>query len=117
MLQRLAWSGLRHGLESKLELRRLGLGWRGPDWGWLRDWGGSNWSRPSLDWGGSNWSRPSLDWGGSNWSRTSLDWGGSGLGSDLLRLQGPGDRLDRNWSAHGLAGSDGSRHRGRLWLS
>ena len=93
MLQRLAWSGLRHGLESKLELRRLGLGWRGPDWGWLRDWGGSN------------------------WSRTSLDWGGSGLESDLLRLQGPGDRLDRNWSAHGLAGSDGSRHRGRLWLS
>jgi len=93
LLQRLAWPGLGHGLESKLELRRLGLGWRGPDWGWLRDWGGSNWSRPSLD------------------------WGGSGLGSDLLRLQGPGDRLDRNWSAHGLAGSDGSRHCGRLWLS
>ena len=94
MLQRLTWPGLRHGLESKLELRCLGwLGWRGSDWGWLRDWSSSD------------------------WSGSSLDWGGSGLGSDLLRLLGPGDRLDGDWSAlHrlGLANSDGLRHRGGL---
>jgi len=94
LLQRLTWPGLRHGLESKLELRCLGrLGWRGSDWGWLRDWSSSD------------------------WSGSSLDWGGSGLGSDLLWLLGPGDRLDRNWSALYRLSSDGSRHCTGLWLS
>ena len=95
MLQRLTWPGLRHGLESKLE---LGLCGSGLDWRGLSDRG-----------------RLLPDWSG--WRGPSLDWGGSGLDSDLLRLLGPGDRLDGDWPAlHrlGLANSDGLRHRGGL---
>lgn len=97
MLQRLAWSGLRHGLESKLELGLCGpsLDWRGlSDRGWLLLRGDPDRSRRG----------------------SGLDWGGSGLDSDLL---GPGDRLDGDWSALyrlGLANSDGLRHRGRPGL-
>ena len=97
LLQRLARPALRHGLESKLELRRcLGLDWRGSGRGWLLR------GRGNSDWSGRG---------------PSLDWGGSGLGSDLLRLLGPG--RDRDWSAQRLrlANSDGLRRRGRLGLS
>lgn len=96
LLQRLARPALRHGLESKLELRRgLGLDWCGSSRGWLLR------GRGNSDGSGRG---------------PSLDWGGSGLGSDLLRLLGPG--RDRDWSAQRLrlGNSDGLRRRGRLGL-